>query len=87
VRQRGPAIGDRDFATQLFDRADAIEVRPVCKRLQIECGGKFAMIVALSAEEPEVVTRSADRCRAIGAGRAVGGADAELSAYRAAARR
>jgi hypothetical protein len=63
-------------------------VRSICKRRQIECGGKLAVHnrLALRADEPEVVTGSADRSRAIGEGGAAGSAEAELSAYRAARR-
>jgi hypothetical protein len=87
VRQSGPAIGDRNFAAQLFDRAEAIEVRPICERRQIECGGKLAVHdrLALRADEPEVVTGSADRSWAVRAGGAAESANAKLSAYRTAA--
>jgi hypothetical protein len=80
-RQSGLAIGDRDFAAQLLDRADAIEVRALGERLQIECGGELAVHdrVTLCSDEPEIVTRSADHCRTSRAGGAAGGADAEFS--------
>jgi len=84
--QRGTAVGDCQFAAQLLDRAEAIEMSAPGEGFQIESSRELTVHdrLALRADEPELITRAPSRCRAVGSSAAAGHADSKRPASPAA---